>query len=101
MLWAALLLPPGPDGAPPSDEALRGVATWALQFTPRVATSEEAVLLELEASARLFGGKRALRDRIVAGGGRPGRAVQLAWATNSLAAHAGARRHRERLQAHR
>ena len=56
MLWAALLLPPGPDGAPPSDEALRGVATWALQFTPRVATSEEAVLLELEASARLFGG---------------------------------------------
>ena len=65
MLWAALLLPPGPDGAPPSDEALRGVATWALQFTPRVATSEEAVLLELEASARLFGGKRALRDRIL------------------------------------
>ena len=51
MLWAALLLPPGPDGAPPSDEALRGVATWALQFTPRVATSEEAVLLELEADA--------------------------------------------------
>jgi protein ImuB len=84
MLWAALLLPPGPDGAPPSDEALRGVATWALQFTPRVATSEEAVLLELEASARLFGGKRVARPH-PPGGGRP-RVSALAWATNSLAA---------------
>ena len=90
MLWAALLLPPGPDGAPPSDEALRGVATWALQFTPRVATSEEAVLLELEASARLFGGKRALRDRILQEGADQGVSA-LAWATNSLAAHLLAR----------
>lgn len=90
MLWAALLLPPGPEGTPPSDETLRGVATWALQFTPRVASSEEAVLLEVEASTRLFGGKRALRDRIVQEGADQGVSA-VAWATNSLAAHLLAR----------
>jgi hypothetical protein len=38
MLWAALLLSPPPDDTPPSnDDALRGLAIWALQFTPRVA----------------------------------------------------------------
>ena len=62
MLWAALLLPPRTDATPPSDDRLRGLAIWALQFTPRVAISDEAVLMEVEASTRLFGGKRALRD---------------------------------------
>lgn len=90
MLWVALLLPPGPDATPPSDDTLRGIATWALQFTPRVAISEEAVLMEVEASVRLFGGKRALRDRVVREGGDQG-VKSLAWATNSLAAHALAR----------
>jgi protein ImuB len=61
-----------------------------LQFTPRVATSEEAVLLEVESSTRLFGGKRALRDRIVQEGADQGVSA-LAWATNSLAAHLLAR----------
>lgn len=89
MLWAALLLPLDPDGSPPADR-LRGVATWALQFTPRVATCEEAVLLEVEASTRLFGGRRALRDRIVQEGGDQG-VTAVAWATNSLAAQALAR----------
>ena len=90
MLWAALLLPPGPDATLPSDEALRGVATWALQFTPRVAISEEAVLLEVEGSTRLFGGKRALRDRVVQEGSDQG-VRAFAWATNSLAAQVFAR----------
>lgn len=90
MLWAALLLPPGPDATLPSDEALRGVATWALQFTPRVAISEEAVLLEVEGSTRLFGGKRALRDRVVQEGADQG-VRAFAWAKNSLAAQAFAR----------
>lgn len=89
MLWAALLLPLDPDGSPPADRQ-RGVATWALQFTPRVATCEEAVLLEVEASTRLFGGRRALRDRIVQEGGDQG-VTAVAWATNSLAAQALAR----------
>ncbi|OWQ46565.1 DNA polymerase [Roseateles noduli] len=63
---------------------------WALQFTPRVAVSEDAVLMEVEASTRLFGGKRALRDRVVAQADELG-VVQVAWATTSLAAHALAR----------
>jgi protein ImuB len=90
MLWAALLLPFGPDATPPPDDALHGLASWALQFTPRVAISDEAVLMEVEASARLFGGRRALRDRVVQEGADLGvRAV--AWAPTSLAAHALAR----------
>jgi protein ImuB len=61
-----------------------------LQFTPRVATCEEALLLEVEASTRLFGGRRALRDRIVQEGGEQG-VTAVAWAINSLAAQALAR----------
>ena len=50
MLWAALLLSPRRDDTPPSnDDALRGLAAWALQFTPRVAVSADAVTLEVEA----------------------------------------------------
>ena len=66
MRWAALLLPLGPDATPPPSEALQGLACWALQFTPRVATVHEAIVMELEASLRLFGGQRALRDRVAA-----------------------------------
>ena len=90
MLWAALLLPNGPAATPPSDDALRGLAIWALQFTPRVAVSGDAVLLEVEASVRLFGGKRALRDRVVDEGADQG-VNAVAWATSSLGAHALAR----------
>lgn len=90
MLWAALRLPPGNDATPPSPDALRGVAMWALQFTPRVAVVDEAVVLEVEASVRLFGGKRALRDRVVTESRDLG-VASLAWAANSLAALAFAR----------
>lgn len=38
---------------------------WALQFTPRVALLEDAVVLEVQASERLFGGAAVLRERIV------------------------------------
>lgn len=38
---------------------------WALQFTPRVALQDEAVVLEVQASERLFGGARALLTHIV------------------------------------
>ena len=90
MLWAAMLLPPRPDEALPSAEALRAVAIWALQFTPRVAVCEDTVLMEVEASARLFGGRRALRDRMVQEGRDLG-VSSVAWAVNSLAAQALAR----------
>jgi protein ImuB len=91
MLWAALLLQPSPDDTPPSNEnALQGLATWALQFTPRVAITGDAVALEVEASVRLFGGKRALRDRIVNESKELGVGA-VAWAPNSVAALALAR----------
>ncbi|WP_276809802.1 Y-family DNA polymerase [Castellaniella defragrans] len=90
MLWAALSLPCAPDGTPPSSEALHGLATWALQFTPRVALADEAVVLEAEASTRLFGGRRALHERIDAEGRTLGMTA-IAWAPNSLAALACAR----------
>ena len=95
MLWAALL----PDKLPCDEsrrtEATSGLATWCLQFTPRVAVIEPlsespAVVMELEASVRLFGGKRKLvqrvRDECAEVGVR-----QLSWAPTSLAAVAIAR----------
>jgi protein ImuB len=85
MLWAALSLHFAPDGTPPSSDDLRGLATWALQFTPRVATADEAVVLEVEASTRLFGGRRALHERI-SGEARELGMAAIAWAPNSLAA---------------
>jgi protein ImuB len=89
MLWAALLLRPGAH-PPPLEVPLRGLATWALQFSPRVALVEDAVVLEVDASARLFGGRRALRDRIVAHA-QDLDVGQVAWAPTSLAAIAFAR----------
>lgn len=94
MLWAALRLPlRPPDGKRPPElptEALAGLATWALQFTPRVAILDECVVMEVEASVRLFGGKRALRDRVHQES--LDLDVQaLAWASTSLAAVAFAR----------
>lgn len=90
MLWAALLLSSRLDGTPPSTDALHGLALWALQFTPRVAVVDEAVVVEVEDSVRLFGGKRALRDRVRQESTDLG-AGALAWASTSLGALALAR----------
>ena len=96
MLWSALLLSPSSADAPRPIEpaALQALAIWALQFTPRVALADDAVLMEVEASLRLFGGRRALRDRVWSEGLELG-VAQLAWAPNSLAALALARAGRE------
>jgi protein ImuB len=85
--WAAFL-PPSPH--PSSSTDRHGLAVWALQFTPRVAHLDEAVVIELAASLRLFGGEEALRARVME------EAVQLgveavSWAPTSLAAVALAR----------
>lgn len=65
MLWVALLLNTPTSKDLPPTEALLGLAMWCLQFTPRVTIAEEtAVLMEVEASARLFGGKRRLLERV-------------------------------------
>ena len=91
MLWSALLPSPCAGTAASTDAApQRALATWALQFTPRVALADEAVLMEVEASVRLFGGRRALRDRVWQEGRELG-VARLAWAPNGLAALALAR----------
>ena len=95
MLWAALL----PDRLPSDEsrrtEATSGLATWCLQFTPRVAVIEPlsespAIVMEVESSTRLFGGKRRLVSRVREESVDLG-VRQLSWAPTSLAAVAMAR----------
>jgi protein ImuB len=58
MHWIAL--------APATTDAHAATALgwWALQFTPRVALVEEAVLLEVSACERLWGGRAALVQKV-------------------------------------
>jgi len=83
MWWAALLS--RPDASTPPTDVQQRLSTWALQFTPRVALLEESVVMEVAASTRLFGGRQALRDRVVLESAELG-CTGLAWAQNSLAA---------------
>lgn len=80
--WAALH--PQPHGVSPTPIELSALGTWALQFTPRVAVLEEVVVLEVDASARLFGGLESLHVRIEQGAQELG--ARVAWAPTSLAA---------------
>lgn len=110
MHWLALLLCPPPSGATalPGLAAVRqqeqqhqhqhqqqqqqALAWLALQFSPRVAQLEEAVVLEVEASLRLFGGARALHRRLRAAALQSGLSLQaISWAPTSLGALALAR----------
>jgi len=90
MYWAALLLDKPSDAASPHDDQLHGLAVWALQWTPRVAVVDEGVVMDVEASLRLFGGKRRLRKRVRTEGAELGVSI-AAWAPTSLAALAFAR----------
>ncbi|MDE2253988.1 MAG: DNA polymerase Y family protein [Betaproteobacteria bacterium] len=86
MLWAALLSPCLPNvSLPPREARLREVATWALQFAPRVAIVEEAILLEVQASLRLFGGWPALRHVVREQASAFG-VQSIAWAPTGLGA---------------
>jgi len=89
MLWAALLLDTS-DGTPTHDDELHGLAVWALQWSPRVAIVDEAVVMEVEASLRLFGGKKRLAERVRTESAELGVAI-AAWASTSLGALAFAR----------
>jgi len=70
MLWIALRPHAPPDASsrahepPPPSPEQQALAWWALRFSPRVCVREEAVLLEAGASLRLFGGQRALLQRL-------------------------------------
>ena len=87
MRWLALCCTPD---APEGD---RDALAWlALSFTPRVARLEEAVVAEVAASLRLFGGARALREKLQAQSRQAGLALgATAWAPTALAALALAR----------
>ena len=69
---------------------MTGIAIWALQFTPRVAYLDESVVLEVEASARLFGGEEVLQERVSREACELGVST-VSWAPTSLAALALAR----------
>ncbi|WP_431048354.1 Y-family DNA polymerase [Roseateles sp. L2-2] len=98
MLWVALILPPRPPApfedpttAPPQHpwgicaETQAGLAVWCLQFTPRVALMEDAVVMEVEASLRLFRGLPALKARLSDEAPDLG-AVGIGWAPSATAA---------------
>ncbi len=98
MHWLALLLSPAPATDDPwachaaPDQSQQALAWWALQFSPKVARLEEAVVLEVHACLRLFGGAEALHARLCADANQAGLPLQaLAWAPTSLAALALAR----------
>ncbi|WP_240636083.1 Y-family DNA polymerase [Caldimonas tepidiphila] len=68
MHWLALIphdgASPETGGGDDAADARLPLGWWALQFTPRVCLLEEAVLMELAASLRLFGGEAALHARL-------------------------------------
>ena len=94
MHWLALLCSPEPTENDRAGSAarLQALAWWALQFTPRVARLEDAVVLEVQGSLRLFGGAAALHERLQQGAIKAGLGLlRLAWAPSSLGALALAR----------
>jgi len=67
--------------------ALEAVASWATQFTPTVAVAApDAVLVEIGASLRLFGGLSRLKAKLARGVHDLGYAAQWAFAATSAAA---------------
>ncbi|MCZ2103349.1 MAG: DNA polymerase Y family protein [Comamonadaceae bacterium] len=80
MQWIALQWPPE---TPPTEPAATTVddalAWWALRFTPHVARLDEALLLEVSGSLRLWGGLPALAARIKAENPAP----PLVWQTQA------------------
>lgn len=85
MHWLALR--PPPDAALSADlpDALAALGWWALQFTPRVARLDDALLLELSASERLWGGRHSLLHQIFISN-KPVATVQYARGATSLIA---------------
>ena len=69
--------------APPSIETL---GWWALQFTPRVTWLDEALLLEVSACERLWGGQQSLMRLMTAWNPAPGTRIQKAQGANGLIA---------------
>jgi protein ImuB len=81
MLWIALNFPRLPA------QALAPIAAWACQFTPKVSLEPpHELVLEVQASLRLFGGFGGLAHRLAAGLDELGYAFRLAAAPTARAA---------------
>src|SRR5438105_15921836 len=94
MLWVALHFPDLPGGT------LEPIAGWACQFTPKVALAPpDALLAEVQASLRYFGGLDGLLGKLRAGLDEIGAPASLAVASTGLAALWRARGGGERLEA--
>jgi len=66
--------------------AIHSLACWAMQFTPTVTLEPSGVLLEVQASLRLFGGLPLLWKQLAAGTRMLGFQVAMSWAPVPLAA---------------
>lgn len=92
--WIALACQHPNSPSPPTEPTTELPPTpwleWALQFTPKVAWLEDCLVLEVQASARLFGGMARLHA-LVADGARHHGAAGWAWGRTALAACAQAR----------
>ncbi|CAN5915768.1 DNA polymerase Y family protein [soil metagenome] len=97
MQWIALRWQPEGDaattlGAPAADKPVTAPPTietlgwWALQFTPRVAWLDEALLLEVSACERLWGGQQSLMRLMTAWNPAPGTRIQKVQGANGLIA---------------
>ena len=89
MHWIALQLrPEAPSalaGEAPLADARSALVWWALQFTPMVARVEDALVLEVSASERLFGGLATLQSAIFSAN-EPAEHVEYAQGATSLIA---------------
>lgn len=89
--WIALQWPPLPE--PQAGADADWVGLWALQFTPQVARLEDAWLLDVTATLRLWGGLPRLLQRLRAQWPEPARPLALAVAFTPLGALARCRTH--------
>jgi len=95
MHWIALR--PSPDAAEALSEpalvnASTALAWWALRFTPLVARVGDALVLEVSASERLFGGRTALLQQLLEPN-KPVAQVEYAQGATSLIALAALQMH--------
>lgn len=99
MQWIALRWLPEDDAAVPSSESaapvrpapelplsLEALGWWALRYTPRVAWLDEALVLEISACERLWGGLQPLMRLMTAWNPVPGSRLQKAQGATSLVA---------------
>jgi len=87
MHWLALQ-PRSPSSTDGNASGLLQATAWlGLQFSPRVAQLEEAVVLEAEASLRLFGGPDRLIERLLSSAAQAGLSLAHSpWASSGFAA---------------